>query len=325
MKAIIVREYGGPEVLQMMEVSPRSPGSHEVLVRVAVIGVNFMDTGTRRNRPSGLHTLPFTPGVEGAGTVIQVGDAVRHVQIGDRVAWYFVWGSYTQQLVAPEDHLVKLPDDIEFETAASVMMQGLTASSLVFDAHPIKAGEFALVHAAAGGVGTLLAQMVRIRGGRVIGVVSRQEKVAVAKDAGASEVIVDREGQFAHEVLRLTDGRGVNVVYDGSGARTLADSLRVVDFHGTLALYGPLFDDPMPPIEPFSLPKSIKLVAPIVMHHVRTRDELARRSQQIFDWIRAGQLKVHIGNRYPLAEAAQAHRDLESRQTVGKLLLVNGR
>jgi NADPH:quinone reductase len=321
-KAIVMDSYGGPEVLKQKEVAVRQPGAGEVLVEVAAAGVNFMDTGTRRNRPAGLTTLPLIPGVEGAGRVIATGDAVTHLKAGDRVAWYFVWGSYAKQLVAPAAQLVPLPDDMSFETAASLMMQGLTASHFVTDVHAIKAGQVALVHAAAGGVGTILTQIIRILGGSVIGRVSNRAKAAVAAASGATDVIVDREGHFADEVLRLTHGRGVDVVYDGTGAESLADSMRVVDFHGTLALYGPLFDEAMPPIDPWSLPKSIRLVYPVVMHHVRTRDALLERSMQLFGWVRQGALKVHIGQRYPLAEAAQAHRDIESRRTVGKLLLI---
>lgn len=321
MRAIVVDAPGGPEVLTLEQVEPRKPRAGEALVAVAAAGVNFMDTGARRGL--GVYPPPpLIPGVEGAGTVIGVGDGVTNVRVGDRVAWYFVWGSYAEQIVASADQLVPLPADIDFETAASVMMQGLTASNFVYQTHEIKPGQIALVHAAAGGVGTILSQLIRILGGSVIGRVSSEDKVPIARQAGASHVIVDRQGTFADEVVRLTGGRGVDVVYDGTGAESFADSLRSLDYYGTLALYGPLFTQPMPPLEPWSLPKSIKVTYPIVMHHVRTRDALLARSAQLFEWVRSGRLEVHIGRRYPLAEAAQAHRDIESRRTTGKLLLV---
>jgi NADPH2:quinone reductase len=225
-------------------------------------------------------------------------------------------------VIAPVDQLVPLPDDIDFETAAALMMQGLTASNLVFESHVLRHGETALVHAAAGGVGLLLTQMVRLLGGQVIGRVSSNQKVALAQAAGASHLIVDRSGQFAAEVLRLTGNVGVQVVYDGSGAEGFKDSLAVVDFHGTLALYGPIFDEPMPAFSIWDIPKSIKLTYPVVLHHCRTHDRLVSNATRLFDWVRAGELKVTIGERYGLADAQQAHRDIESRQTTGKLLLL---
>lgn len=320
MKAIVMTAHGGPEVLALEEIEIGMPGPGEALVKVAVAGVNFMDTGTRRG-VSGVTALPFTPGVEGAGTVLAVGEGVTEVKPGDRVAWYFIWKSYAQQILAPVDQLVPLPDDIDFDTAASLMMQGLTASHFVFESYAVKPGDVALVHAAAGGVGLMLTQMIRKLGGTVIGRVSSADKVALARAAGASEVIVDREGKFADEVLRLTEGRGVDVVYDGTGAEGFGDSIRSLAFQGTLVLFGPLTGPTMDPLNVWSLPRSIKITYPIVMHHVRTRDALLARSRQLFDWVRSGDLKVHVGKRYPLAEAARAHADIESRKTTGKLLL----
>jgi NADPH2:quinone reductase len=322
MKAIVITAHGGPEVLRVQDIKIGKPGAGEALVDLAVAGVNFMDTGTRRGYPGGRTDLPLTLGVEGAGRVAALGEGVTSVKIGDRVAWYYIWGSYAEQVIAPADQLVPLPDDIDFETAAGVMMQGLTASNFAFEAHAVKPGDIALIHAAAGGVGLLLTQIVRLLGGTVIGRVSNPGKVALAKEAGANEVIVDGTGKFADEVMRLTAGGGVQVVYDGTGAESFQDSLRVVDFHGTLALYGPLFDQAIPPFSPWSLPKSIKITYPIVMHHVRTRERLVKYSAQLFDWIRTGKLKVNIGRRYPLADAAQAHIDIHSRRTTGKLLLL---
>ncbi|MCI1756717.1 MAG: quinone oxidoreductase [Sphingobium sp.] len=234
---------------------------------------------------------------------------------------FFAWGSYASQLIAPAEALVPLPDDIDFETAASIMMQGLTASHFVFETYAVKPGDTALVHAAAGGVGLMLTQMIKLLGGRVIGRVSSQDKVALAREAGADEVIVSRSGEFADEVLRLTGGNGVQVVYDGSGAETFQDSLRSLDYHGVLALFGPMME-PTPPVQIYTLPKSVLLSYPTVQDHVRTREALVSRSGQIFKWVQEGKLKVRIGKRYPLAEAAQAHTDLQSRATTGKLLLI---
>jgi NADPH2:quinone reductase len=322
MKAIVMTAHGSPEVLRLEDAEIRQPGPGEVLLDIVVAGVNFMDTGTRRGFSGGRTDFPLTPGVEGAGRVAALGDGVTCVKVGDRVAWYHVYGSYAEQLVAPADQLVPLPDDIDFETAAGLMMQGLTASNFAFEAHAVKPGDTALIHAAAGGVGLLLTQIVRLLGGKVIGRVSNPGKVALALEAGANEVIVDGTGKFADEVMRLTGGVGVQVVYDGTGAESFRDSLRVVDFHGTLALYGPLFEQAIPSFSPWSLPKSIKVTYPVVMHHVRTRDRLMKYSAQLFDWVRTAKLKVNIGRRYPLGDAAQAHIDIHSRRTTGKLLLI---
>jgi len=321
MKAIVIRAYGGPEVMKLDDVELGAPGAGEALVDVAVSGVNFMDTGTRRGYTKAMHTLPMTPGVEGAGTVVAVGDGVTNVKAGDRVAWFFAWGSYAQQVIAPATQLAPLPDDIDFETAASVMMQGLTASCFVSESYEIEPGRVALVHAAAGGVGLLLTQIIKLLGGRVIGRVSSEEKVAAAKSAGAEAVIVSKTAGFSDEVLRLTDGRGVDVVYDGTGAEGFADSVRSLDYFGTLVAFGPLMDR-IPPIDIFSLPKNIKITYPSVVSAIRTNDQLLRYSAQLFDWVRSGRLKAQIGHRYPLAEAAQAHIDIESRRTSGKLLLL---
>jgi NADPH2:quinone reductase len=320
MKAIVMTAHGGPEVLKIDDIEIGRPEPGQVLADIAFAGVNFMDTGTRRGI-AGATDLPFTPGVEGAGTVLAVGEGVIQVKPGDRVAWYYVWKSYAQQVLAPADQLVPLPDDIDFETAASLMMQGLTASHFVLESHAVKPGDVALVHAAAGGVGQMLSQMIRKLGGTVIGRVSNAEKVAQAKAAGANEVIVDREGKFADEVLRLTNGRGVNVVYDGTGVEGFEDSVRSLDYHGSLVLFGPLTGPTMQPINIWRMPKSIKLTYPAVMHHARTREALVAHSAQLFEWVRSGDLKVHIGRHYPLAEAVQAHIDIESRNTTGKLLL----
>lgn len=286
---------------------------------MSAAGVNFMDTGTRRGLTPG-KSAPVVPGVEGAGTVLAVGPGVVDIRPGDRVAWYFAWGSYAEQLIAPADQLVPLPDDLSFEDGAGIMMQGLTASNLVFESHPVKPGDVALVHAASGGVGLLLTQMIKLLGGEVIARVSSEAKVALAREAGADHVLVGRGDEIGDKVLAITAGRGVDVVYDGTGAESFRTSLDLVDYHGTLALFGPLME-PLPPIDPFSIPKSIKITYPVVMHHVRNRDALLARSRQLFDWMRSGQLRLHVGQSYPLAAAADAHRDIESRRSTGKLLL----
>jgi len=286
---------------------------------VSAAGVNFMDTGTRRGLTPG-KSAPVVPGVEGAGTVLAVGPGVVDIRPGDRVAWYFAWGSYAEQLIAPADQLVPLPDDLAFEDGAGIMMQGLTASNLVFESHPVKPGDVALVHAASGGVGLLLTQMIKLLGGEVIARVSSEAKVSLAREAGADHVLVGRGDEIGDKVRAITSGRGVDVVYDGTGAESFRTSLDLVDYHGTLALFGPLME-PLPPIDPFSIPKSIKITYPVVMHHVRTRDALLARSRQLFDWMRSGQLRLHVGQSYPLAAAADAHRDIESRRSTGKLLL----
>ena len=280
MKAIVLEAFGGPEELKLQDVPTGVPGPGQVLVDVAVAGVNFMDVGTRFGALAGFLQVPMTPGVEGAGRVAALGEGVTDLKVGDRVAWFFAWGSYASQLIAPAEALVPLPDDIDFETAASIMMQGLTASHFVFETYAVKPGDTALVHAAAGGVGLMLTQMIKLLGGRVIGRVSSQDKVALAREAGADEVIVSRSGEFADEVLRLTGGNGVQVVYDGSGAETFQDSLRSLDYHGVLALFGPMME-PTPPVQIYTLPKSVLLSYPTVQDHVRTREALVSRSGQI--------------------------------------------
>ncbi len=320
-KAIVIEAHGGPEQLKLKEVHLPAPGPGQALVEVAAIGVNFMDVGTREGYRRGNTRLPLTIGVEGAGRIAALGTGVTGLEVGDRVGWYFVWGSYAGRIIAPAESLVPLPDDIDFETAASLMMQGLTASHFVFDSYAVRPGDAALVHAAAGGVGLLLTQMIKLLGGTVIGRVSSPDKVEIARTAGADEVIVSGIGDFAKEVLRLTGGEGVHVVYDGAGAETFRDSLASLRHHGVLVCYGPLMK-PLPPIDIFDLPKSVLVTYPMVMHHVRTHEALVQRSNQLFEWVREGKLKIRIGSRYPLAEAARAHQDIQSRRTTGKLLLV---
>jgi NADPH2:quinone reductase len=293
----------------------------EVVVEVAAAGVNFMDTGVRRGGFWDEMPDPKILGVEGAGRVLAVGSGVNDFRPGQRVAWVYAPGSYAERLAIPAASLVRVPDEIDDRTAASVMMQGLTASHFATDFYPVQPGDIALVHAAAGGVGLLLTQIIKIRGGRVIGRVSIAAKAAIATEAGADHVIVDREGKFAPEVIRLSDGEGVHVVYDGSGKPTFADSLASLRRSGTFCWYGPVLGG-RTPIELMDLPRSIKIGYAVFTDHIHTPERLRYRSKQLFDWIIAGKLKVKIGAVYRLSEAAQAHADMESRGTAGKLLLI---
>ena len=321
MKAIVMTAIGGPDVLALHDQEDRKPGPGEVLVRVAAAGVNFMDIGVRRGMAWSDMALPRTLGVEGAGQVLAVGEGVSMFRAGDRVAWVYAPGSYAEQIVIPADALVAVPDGIDDRTAAGVMMQGLTASHFTTDFYPVQQGDVALIHAAAGGLGLLMTQIIKLRGGRVIGRVSHESKISVAMAAGADHVIVDRDGNFAEEVLRLTDGVGVDVVYDGSGPVTFDGSLASLRRAGTFCWYGPVLGGPGA-LDIMSLPKSIKIGYAVFMDHVHTPDLLRQHTARLFDWITSGALTVHIGGVYPLADAARAHTDIESRTSTGKLILV---
>jgi NADPH2:quinone reductase len=296
-------------------------GLGQVVVEVAASGVNFMDIGVRQGMAWTDMPNPKILGVEGAGRVIGVGEGSDRFRPGDRVAWVYAPASYAERVAVPVDALVAIPDAIDDRTAAAVMMQGLTASHFATDFYPVQPGDTALVHAAAGGLGLLLTQIIRRRGGRVIGRVSSPDKVALARQAGVDHVIIDTEGQFAEEVLGLTDGEGVDVVYDGSGPKTFHGSLASLRRSGTFCWYGPVLGGPGP-LDIMSLPKSIKLGYATFFDHIHTPELLRARSRQLFDWIADGSLTVKIGGIYPLAEAAKAHADMESRATTGKLLLI---
>ena len=320
-RAIVMTAPGGSETLEWLERPLKKPGAGEVRVEVTAAGVNFMDIGVRRGMAWQEMPEPKILGVEGAGRVLSVDDSINGFAPGYRVAWVYAPGSYAEQVVLPEDALVPVPDAIDDRTAAAVMMQGLTASHFATDFYPVKEGDVALVHAAAGGLGLLLTQIIRLRGGRVIGRVSSADKVAAAREAGAEHVIVDAEGAFADEVLRLTDGEGVHVVYDGSGPATFAGSLKSLRRSGTFCWYGPVLGGPGP-LDIMSLPKSIKIGYAVFFDHIHTPQLLRARSAQLFDWIASGGLRVRVGGIYPLAEAAKAHAAMESRATMGKLLLI---
>jgi NADPH2:quinone reductase len=321
MKAMVMTRRGGPEVMEFIERPEPVPGPGEALVEIAAAGVNFMDIGVRRGTAWNEMPNPKVLGVEGAGRVIAVGEGVESVRPGQRVAWVYAPGSYGERKAIPADTLVPIPDEIDDRTAAAAMMQGLTASHFATDFYPVQPGDIALVHAAAGGVGLLLTQIIKLRGGRVIGRVSSQDKVTVAKAAGADHVIVDADGKFAEEVLRLTGGEGVHVVYDGSGPTTFQGSLDSLRRSGTFCWYGPVLGGPGS-LDIMSLPRSIKIGYAVFFDHIHTPELLRAHAGQIFDWIAGGELKVRIGATYPLAEAARAHADMESRSTTGKLLLL---
>lgn len=318
MHAIVVRATGGPEALTYTEHPDPVPNPGEVLVDVAAAGVNFIDVYHRTGRYP--LSLPFVIGGEGAGTVTAVGEDVEGVSAGDTVAWTNVMGSYAEKVAVPVSRLVRVPEGVSAETAAAVTLQGLTAHYLTHSVHEVKPGDDVLVHAAAGGVGLLLVQIAKLRGARVIGTVSTEEKEKLARQAGADEVL--RYEGFSEAVRDLT-GSGVHVVYDGVGAATFDGSLASLRPRGMMALYGQA-SGPVPPIDPQVLGQhgSLFLTRPSLAHYVATREELAWRASDLFGWVAEGRLKVHVSGRYPLAEAARAHEDLEARRTTGKLLLL---
>jgi NADPH2:quinone reductase len=321
MKTIQVKEHGGPEKLELVDVPKPAPGPRQALVKIAASGVNFIDVYFR----TGLYKaeLPITLGSEGAGTVESVGPDVTEVAPGDRVAYAMARGSYAEYAVVPSAQLVKIPAGVDFQQAAAAMLQGMTAHYLTHSTFPLKSSDTCLVHAAAGGVGLLLVQMARRIGARVFGTVSTEAKAQLARAAGAHEIIRYTELDFEIEVRRLTDGRGVDVVYDSVGATTFAKSLSSLRPRGMLALFGQS-SGPVPPFDPNILngKGSLFLTRPSLAHHCLTRDELLWRAGDVLGWVASGDLKLRMVHTYPLAEAAQAHRDLESRKTSGKLLLL---
>ncbi len=320
MKAIRIQSHGGPEVLRYEDVPTVSPGSEEVLVKIQAIGVNYIDTYHRR----GLYRvkLPFTPGLEAAGVVEAVGAEVRDVRVGDRVVFAGPPGAYAEYAVVPAPRVVKIPEGVDARTAAAVFLQGMTAHYLTHNTYPLKAGDTALVHAAAGGVGLLLNRMAKMRGARVIGTVSTEEKARLAREAGADEVILYMREDFEAGVKRLTGGRGVQVVYDGVGKTTFDKDLTCLLPRGYLVLFGQS-SGPVPPVDPQILNDkgSLFLTRPTLGHYTATRDELLWRAGEVLAWARSGQLPLHIDQIFPLADAAAAHQRLESRQRAGKILL----
>ena len=328
MKAIRVNELGGPEVLRLEEVPTPEPGRGEALIKIEAAGINYLDLYYRSGFHWGGHhqrPLPFTPGAEAAGTVVGVGPGVSEVKVGDRVAYGISngQGSYAEMAVVPSWHLMKLPDPVDSLTGAAVMLQGMTAHYLSHDARPLKRGDTVLVHAAAGGTGLQLTQMAKLRGARVIGTVSTWEKARLAKQAGADEVICYTLQDFETEVKRLTDGRGVDVVYDSVGKTTFEKSLNSLAPLGTMVIFGQS-SGPVPPFDTAILNAkgSLALTRPSLTHYVANRDDVLYRAGDLMRWIEERKLKVHIGRKLALAEAAGAHRQLAMRETTGKLLLI---
>jgi NADPH:quinone reductase len=310
MRAVLIRSHGGPEVLEAVHTPPPEAGAGELLVDVAAVGVNYRDVYEREGAYDG--ELPRIIGVEGAGSV---------VGSGDRVAWVSAPGSYAEQVAVDAERAVPIPDDVSDELAAATLLQGITAQYLSTSTHEVKSGENVLVHAAAGGVGLLLTQIVAMRGGRVIATTSTDEKAKLARDAGAADVI-GYDG-FAEKVRELTDGVGADVVYDGVGAATFDESLASLRPRGDMILYGAA-SGRVPPFDPMRLEEdgSLYLTRPGIRHYTAQRKELLARAGDVFRWIGEGKLEVRVGGRYPLEDARRAHEDLESRRTTGKLLLI---
>jgi len=321
MKAIRVNAPGGPEVLRYEDVAEPAPKAGEAVVKVDAAGVNYIDVYQR----SGQYklALPLTLGLEAGGTVTAVGPNVAEVKVGDKVAYTGIPGAYAQYAVVPAARMVTLPAGLTTRQGAAAMLQGLTAHYLASSTYPLKSGDTCLVHAAAGGVGLLLCQIAKMRGARVIGTVSTEEKAKLAREAGASDVILYTKQDFEAEVKRLTDGKGLQVVYDSVGQTTFDKGFNCLAPRGTMALYG----QSSGPIGPFDLgvlnaKGSLFVTRPSLNHHIITRADLLERSNELLGWIRDGKLKLRTEFEFPLKDAADAHRALEGRKTTGKVLLI---
>jgi NADPH2:quinone reductase len=321
MKAVFVTDPGGVDKLRYADLPMPKPGPGEALVKIHAAGVNFIDiyyrTGLYKAEP------PVVLGLEGAGVVEQAGEGVTGVAAGDRVAWAMARGAYAEYAVVPAWQLVKVPDDLSLEVAAGSMLQGMTAHYLTHSTHPLKSGDTALIHAAAGGAGQWTVAAAKLRGARVIGTVSTKEKAEVARQAGCDEVILYTEQDFEKEVKRLTDGKGVDVVYDSVGKATWERSLNSLKPRGMMVSFGNA-SGPVDPIQPLILSQkgSLYLTRPSLGNYTATREELLWRANDVFGWLRDGHLKLQIYARYPLSEAGRAQEELASRKTTGKLLLI---
>jgi NADPH2:quinone reductase len=321
MKAIRVHAPGGPEVMKYEDVPEPQPKAGEAIVKVEAAGLNFIDVYQR----SGLYKLdmPLTLGLEAGGTVTAVGAGVTDVKVGDKVAYTGVPGAYAQFAAVPAARLVVLPQGVSTKQGAATMLQGMTAHYLATSTYPLKKGDTCLVHAAAGGVGLILCQIARLRGARVIGTVSTDEKAKLAREAGADEVILYTKQDFAAEVKRLTNGKGLQVVYDSVGKDTWEGSLNCCALRGMIALYGQS-SGPIGQIDPqiLNAKGSLFLTRPSLFHYIATREELTQRAGELFGWIREGKVKLRMEFEFPLKDTAEAHRALEGRKTTGKVLLI---
>ena len=321
MKAIQVKQVGGPEAMEVVDLPVPQAKANEAVVKLAASGVNFIDVYFREGRYKA--ALPLILGQEGAGVVTTVGAEVKSVKVGDRVAWSGLLGSYARYAAVAAERLVPVPQDVSDQQAAAAMLQGMTAHYLSHDTYPLKQGETALVHAAAGGVGLLLVQMAHNIGARVIATVSTEEKAKLARGAGAHEVILYTQSDFEAETRRLTGGKGVDVVYDSVGKTTFEKGLNVLRPRGMMVLFG----GSSGAVAPFDLmvlsqKGSLYVTRPSLHHYIAAREQLVARSGAVFSMIASGKLNLRIEHTYPLAEAQRAHRDLEARKTTGKLLLI---
>src|SRR5437773_522839 len=321
MKAVRIHAPGGPEVLKYEDVPEPQPKAGEAVVKVDAAGLNYIDVYYRSGQYKA--ELPMTLGLEAGGTVTAVGPNVTEVRVGDKVAYTGVAGAHAQYAAVPAQRLVVLPAGVSTRQGAAAMLQGMTAHYLACSTYPLKRGDTCLVHAAAGGVGLLLCQIAKMRGARVIGTTSTDAKAALAREAGASEVILYTKHDFEAEVKRLTDGRGVQVVYDGVGRDTFDKGLNCLVVRGLMALFGQS-SGPVPPFDPSVLNQkgSLFLTRPTLGHYTASREELLQRAGDLLGWIREGKLKLRIEIEYPLAQAAEAHKALEGRKTTGKVLLI---
>lgn len=321
MKALQVKQPGGPEAMILGDLPVPEPKANEAVVKLSASGVNFIDVYYREGRYKA--SLPFVPGQEGAGVVTAVGSEVKSVKRGDRVAWSGQLGGYAEYAAIPADQLVSVPAGVTDQQAAAAMLQGMTAHYLSHDTYPLKRGETALVHAAAGGVGLLLVQMAHNIGARVIATVSTDAKAKLALEAGADHIIPYTQQDFEAETKRLTGGKGVDVVYDSVGKTTFEKGLNVLRPRGMMVLFGGS-SGAVPPFDPITLSQkgSLYLTRPSLGNYIASREELVDRSAAVFAMIAAGRLKLRIGHTYPLAEAQRAHQELEGRKTTGKLLLI---
>jgi len=323
MKAIQITETGGPEVLKLRDLPTPTPGPGQALIRIEASGVNFIDVYLREGRYPA--KLPFVPGQEAAGVVTAVGPEVAGVKVGDRVAWCHAMGTYAEFAVAPVALLIAVPEGISFEQAAAALLQGMTAHYLSHSTYAIQPGDPVLIHAGAGGVGLLLIQMAKRLGARVFTTVSTEEKAALAREAGADEAILYTQEDFVAKVREFTGGKGVPVVYDSVGKTTFDGSLACLRTRGLMALFGGS-SGAVPPFDLIQLSTrgSLFLTRPTMKDYTATREELEKRAGDVLRWVADGSLKLRLEHNYPLAEAEQAHRDLEGRKTTGKVLLIPG-